>query len=315
MHESGQGDGQQRAVVTILLGAFNGARYLPEQLQSIAIQSWPNWQILASDDGSSDETPKILQDFARTHPLSIMAGPGQGLVRNFMHLLQALPDAPPHVAFCDQDDVWLPEKLETALEHLRRVPEGCPALYCSRRLIWDPERGSRTASRAYPHPPSFANALIENIAPGNTIVLNPAAAALARDLAGTGGDVFAHDWWLYLLIAGVGGQVIYDPEPRLLYRQHAGNVIGAGEQLSRQIGNKRAVWRGAFADRVGGNIAAMQAVVRHLTPENARRLELLAQARAARLPRRLALLRRAGVWRQGRLSGATFWGAACLGKV
>ena len=305
--------------VTILMGTYNGGHHLPEQLASIAGQSFTNWQVLASDDASIDATPDILRGFAQSHPLTCLAGPGQGHVGNFLHLLMALPDGPQAattaVAFCDQDDIWLPEKLSVALDRLAQAPADEPALYCSRRLIWNPERDVRRPSSTYLRAPSFANACVENIAPGNTIVLNAAAADLAQTLAPTASDVFAHDWWLYLLITGVGGHVLYDSEPQLLYRQHDNNAIGAGEQFGRGLHNKAAVWRGAFADRVGRNMAAMQRVAQHLTPENQRCLTLFEQARHAPLRRRLALLRQAGVYRQGRLSGFTFWGAACLGKI
>ena len=305
--------------VTILLGTYNGASHLAQQLESIAAQSFANWRILASDDASIDATPDILHGFAQSHPLTCLTGPGQGHVGNFMHLLMALPKGPQSdttaVAFSDQDDIWFPEKLEVALDALATVPADQPALYCSRRIVWTPDDDQRRLSLSYARAPSFANACVENIAPGNTIVLNAAAAQLAQTLAPTANDIFAHDWWLYLLITGVGGHIIYDPEPQVLYRQHYNNAIGAGEQLGRRLQNKAAVWRGAFADRVGRNMAAMQKISQHLTPENQRCLGLMEQARHAPLVRRIALLRQAGVYRQGRVSGLTFWGAACLGKV
>jgi glycosyltransferase involved in cell wall biosynthesis len=305
--------------VTILMGTYNGGHHLADQLTSIAEQSFTNWQVLASDDASSDTTPDILDDFAKRHPLTCIAGPRQGYVANFLHLLTALPEGPQKtttaVAFCDQDDIWLPEKLRVALNALAQVPADKPALYCSRRLVWNPENDTRRPSLGYLRSPSFANACVENIAPGNTIVLNDAAAKIARALAPTAMDVFAHDWWLYLLITGIGGQILYDPEPQLLYRQHENNAIGAGEQFGQGLRNKAAVLRGAFADRVGRNMAAMQKISQHLTPENQRCLAVFEQARHAPFWRRLALLRQAGVYRQGRLSGLTFWGAACLGKI
>lgn len=305
--------------VTILLPTYNGVRYLPEQLESIASQTHKNWQILASDDASTDGTADILRAFGRAHPLTILDGPGQGHVGNFLHLLMSVPQGENAngnaVAFCDQDDIWLPNKLTVALDWLSQVPKDQPALYCSSRLIWDPIRNSRQPSLTYARAPTFANACVENIAPGNTIVLNVAAAQLACILAETAQGIYAHDWWLYLLITGVGGQVLYDPEPHLLYRQHDSNAIGAGEQISRGLRNKGAVWRGAFADRVGRNIAAMQKVSDRLTPENQQILKLFAQARHAPLLQRIDLLRKAGVYRQQWLSGLTFWGAACLGKV
>ena len=301
--------------VTILLGTYNGEPHLPDQLDSITRQTHCNWTLIASDDGSSDDSLKILQSFATDHPVTCLRGPGKGFVRNFMHLLKALPDDPSHVAFCDQDDIWLPDKLESGLSMLRSVPAGLPALYCSRRIVWNPRSDSRRLSRAYDRPPSFANACIENIAPANTILLNPAAARLARETSDSGQTVFAHDWWLFLLIAGVGGQVIIDPIPHLLYRQHKGNLIGAGEQASRGLKNKWAALRGTYAERLDRNITALDAIADRLTPENRQCLALLSEARKAPLLRRLRLLRQAGVYRQGRASMLSFWGAACLGKI
>lgn len=297
----------------ILMAVCNGAATLPAQLDSLVAQSHRQWRLLASDDGSTDRSRAVLERFALDHPARVIDGPRRGFAANFLSLLAQAPQGP--VALADQDDIWLPEKLERAMAHLARVDPAMPALYCSRRLVWDPSSDRRTLSRAYPRPPDFGNALVENIAPGNTIVLNAAAAALARRAAPGAGDIYAHDWWLYLLISGAGGTVIWDAEPTLLYRQHADNVIGAGEGVRSGLRNKLGVLRGVFADRVGRNVRAVEAEQGLLSPANAARLAAFAQARQAALPRRLALMRRAGVWRQGRLSTLWLWGAICLGRV
>jgi hypothetical protein len=165
-------------------------------------------------------------------------------------------------------------------------------------------------------PPGFRNALIENIATGNSILLNPPAARLARGAAQRTGSVFAHDWWLYLLITGAGGNVAFDPgAPSLLYRQHEGNVIGGGQTASAQIGRKIKVLQGAFSDRIKGNLAAMEAVRDLLTPENQSVLDAFAQARNAPLPTRLTALRKIGPYRQTTLGNIGFWGAASLGRI
>lgn len=305
--------------VTILLAVYNGAAHLQAQLDSLVAQDHPAWSVLASDDGSRDDSVALLDRFARSHPLRRIAGPGAGVTRNFMGLLGALPAAPGLVALCDQDDIWLPDKLGAAVAALAAVPPQTPALYCGRRMIWHPERSPRSQAQPlslhYRRAPGFANALIENIAAGNTIVLNPAAAAVARAAADTAHEVYAHDWWLYQLISGVGGTVIYDPEPRLLYRQHGGNVIGAGETPARALRNKLGVLRGVYAHRMGQQLHALTAVAPLLTPDNRARLHALVAARRAPLTRRLALLRRAGVYRQGALSDLMFRMAACLARI
>lgn len=300
--------------VTILMGVRNGGPFLSDQLASLSAQDHANWHLVARDDGSADGSVAVLGAFARQHPVTLKDGPGQGFAANFLALLQDVP-AGACAALSDQDDVWLPDKLSAGLAALKTAPPEKPALYCSRRWVWDPRTGRKQPSRRYPHAPDFGNALIENIAPGNTIMLNPAAARLARDTAPAARGIFAHDWWLYQLVTGTGGQVIWDPEPRLLYRQHAANALGAGESATQEIRNKGAVLRGVYAQRLGAQMAALGRIRDRLTPEARARLDSFDAARRAGFAARLGGLRRARVWRQGWLSGAGFWGAACLGRI
>lgn len=308
--------------VMILMAVYNGADTLVQQIDSLCQQSFESWDLTVSDDGSSDGSPALIAAQTNAlasagHALHLRHGPRQGFAENFLDLLASLPPDTGPVAMADQDDVWLPDKLERAVAHLTKIPPEQPALYCSRRYIWTPQRaGHGPVSRNYPRPPGFSNALIENIAPGNTIVLNAAAAQLARAAAGQRpAGIFAHDWWLYLVLSGMGGTVLFDPTPTLLYRQHARNALGAGERIARRFANKVAVLRGSFAQRVGTNLEALVPLEADLTPLNRTRLELFQRARTAPLLRRLTLLRQAGVYRQGRLSGLSFWAAACLGLV
>lgn len=305
-------------IVTILMAVHNGAAHLPAQLDSLVAQTHARWTLVASDDGSADDSRAILHRFAREqagrHRVQIVDGPKQGFARNFLSLL-ARADLSGPVALSDQDDIWFPDRLARALAQLSALPLGRPALYCSRRMIWWPDQDRRRPSRAYPRAPGFANALVENIAPGNTIVLNDAALALARDTAALALDVPFHDWWLYLLVSGVGGMVIHDPEPGLLYRQHGRNVLGQGEGFRAGLAVKQGVVQGRYANRIGRNLAALNQIAEYLTPENRQRLDLFQQARRAGPVGRLALMRHAGVYRQGLRARFGFWGAVCFGQV
>ena len=309
--------GGQQDRITILMGTYNGAAHLGAQLQSFAAQTDPGWRLICSDDGSRDASPGMIRAFAQEVPqqVDLRSGPRAGFSANYMSLIAGSEPDPGMLGFADQDDVWMADKLARARAALAGTGPR-PALYCARRWLWDPEQDRRQASPAYGRRPSFRNALIENIAPGNTIVLNAAGAALARQAAQRTGVVFAHDWWLYLLIAGAGGEVIFDAgAPCLLYRQHDDNQIGGGAGAGAQIRRKAAVLRGAFRDRLGGNLAAMRAVEDLLTPENARLLQAFTAARGATLPRRIAGLWQAGPYRQSPLGSLGFWGAALLGRV
>lgn len=304
----------QGNVVTILLAVYNGAQHLPDQLASIAAQTHIDWQMMASDDGSSDGSSAILEGFAEQHPLQYIKGPQCGFNSNFMHLFSVLPEHSGMVALCDQDDVWLPGKLEAAVAVLAGLPDDVPALYCCRRLIWD---GSDTQhpSLLYSRPPSFANALIENVAPGNTIVLNSAAAALVRSQSAAAENVYAYDWWMYQLITGVGGHIHYDPEPWVLYRQHGRNLVGAGETVLGFLSNKLAVLRGVYTTRITQHLTALQASDAVLTPQSRAQLGQFIAARSVHVIKRLGAMRRAGVYRQSFLSDLQFRVAVCLGRV
>ncbi len=203
--------------VAILLCTYNGQRYLSDQLDSVAAQTYPNWVVRVSDDGSQDDTLSILTEYRSKWPngrLSIAQGPAKGFVANFLSLTCNADIQADYYAFCDQDDVWEADKLQRAVDWLQGVPEGVPALYCSRTQLVDADNNSIGFSPLFSKPPSFANALTQNVASGNTMVFNHAACALLRE-GGKDVEVVAHDWWLYLLVSGVGGKVFYDTYPSL----------------------------------------------------------------------------------------------------
>ena len=303
--------------IHILMGVLNGASALTAQLQSLQDQTWTNWRLTCGDDGSDDTSRDIIRDFgARVEQdVSVIQGPRQGFAANYMRMLSDLPADTGPVALADQDDIWFRDKLGRAVVALEACDAGAPALYCARRCIWWPDRGRMIPEAARDLSPGFRNALIENIASGHTIVLNTAAARLARAAAGLVPQVFAHDWWLYLLITGAGGHVIADPRPALLYRQHDQNAIGAGHGLHAQLTRKRAVLDGEFRQRLSENIAALQRCEGLLTPENRHVLAGFAQARNAPVASRLRRLGRMRPYRQSGFGSVAFWGAVLLGKV
>lgn len=300
--------------VTILMALHNAGPYLQPQLHSLTAQTMTDWSLIVGDDGATDGSAARVGDFARQNPLyqvQIIPGPRRGFAQNFLALLRAAGPDVPHVALADHDDVWLPEKLTRALTRIRQEGAAVPVLYCARTMICDAELTPIGPSPIWSRPFSFANALVQNVAAGNTIVLNrPAldlvqAAAAAADHAG----ITAHDWWLYQLIIGAGGRVVRDDRPVLLYRQHARNLMGRNDTLRSALVRIYEIRRGVFRDWIDRNIAALQACEDLLTPENARLLTEFATMR--RLPgawSRLRALRRLGLYRQTRLAGL----AVCL---
>ena len=304
--------------VHILMGTYNGAAFLSEQLNSLKSQTHRNWALTCSDDGSTDGTPDLIRAFAAetAQRISVVTGPRKGFSENFLSMVRNLPDDCGHIAFCDQDDIWFPDKLARALNALQPVPDDKPALYGAASWIWDQERDSRKASLLIRHAPTFRNALIENFATGNTMVMNQSAALLLRDVSRNIDPVFAHDWLAYAVISGCGGRIIYDDAPALLYRQHPSNEIGAGETfLKRQLRNM-SVADGRYKTKVSQNQNALFKIEALLTPENRKALHRFEMARNTDpAPKRLLRIFRSGVFRQSYRDTAGFYAAAFLNKV
>lgn len=303
--------------VMILMAVYNGAEDLPEQLDSIAQQSHSDWRLLASDDGSTDSSRTLIENFGIRYPAICLDGPCTGSSGNFLSLIRRAPEHAPQnhwLAFADQDDVWLPDRLERGLMALAPFGDK-PALYCSRTWITDRVCRSRRLSEPRLRPPSFRNALVQNIAAGNTILLNPAATRLVEAAAGNVARVVVHDWWVYQLVTGAGGQVVHDDAPTLLYRQHDGNQIGSNDRLRDRLRRIRQLLRGDFRDWNTVNIAALRASAPLLTAEHHRVLEDFATLREASLPSRLVQLARLGLYRQSHVSTIALWLAAVLGKL
>lgn len=305
-----------KASVTVLLALYRGAAFLQAQLDSIAAQA-VDWRLLVSDDDpGADAGAGIARHLARAHPgrVTLRAGPGQGAAANFMAMLAALPAEPGFIALSDQDDVWLADKLPRALATLQGAG-GRPALYCSRATICDAALRPLGLTPAPRHPPSFRHALVQNLVQGNTAVLNPAAAALARQAAQRAGQVVLHDWWLYQLLTGAGGQVIWDPRPSVLYRQHGDNVVGANAGLRGRLASAGRMLSGHHRDWSRATLHEMQRQRPLLTPEHRAVLEDFAVLCGPGAGARLRALRRGGFHRRDAPSQALLWVAAALGRV
>ena len=215
--------------VVILLATYEGERFLPEQLASIAAQTHADWMLYWRDDGSRDGSVALLDAFA--------AGPGAGRVvraaggerlgaaGSFFHLLRHAVAAEPGAAafaFADQDDVWRPEKLAVGLAALAAEPG--PALWFCRTTLADAALRPIGIQPNLGAPYGFPAALVENTASGCAMLLDAAAARLVAASAPPAGCL--HDWWAHILVGAAGGQVLREDTPLVLYRLHGGNLVG-----------------------------------------------------------------------------------------
>ncbi|MFT9400503.1 glycosyltransferase family 2 protein [Acetobacter sp.] len=270
---------QNSDTIYILLSIYNGALYLNAQLTSLEQQSHTNWVLLWRDDGSTDNSRAIMQAFtakvtdARCKAVTSENGQHKGILASYFILLSAVPDTA-MVAFCDQDDVWLPDKLTRGTHALRAIPVVQPALYCARQTLTDAHLTPIGLSPPLPSDTTFLEAMAQNIATGCTIMLSPAACKLLKQSPPPAGGIL-HDWWAYLMVCAAGGSVVTDNQPVLLYRQHANNAVGSRALfLHRALA---ALKRGpsVFMAIFWGNVQTLLARRHLVAPQNLKSLLIL----------------------------------------
>jgi glycosyltransferase involved in cell wall biosynthesis len=206
--------------VDVLLATFNGERYLGEQLESLDRQVDVNVRVWVNDDGSVDQTLKVLHKWqVRGLIKSISKTQGIGSTRAFLTLLSEHSDAE-YVAFCDQDDIWEPRKLAT---QVLKIENEKAMVVISQRLHIDSDGEFIGKSKRLRSQPSFENAMIENIAFGNTIMLNNKAIKLINGIPEP--QVEHYDSWIYLLVSTFG-KIVEVPQPLTYYRIHSNNSVG-----------------------------------------------------------------------------------------
>ena len=304
-------------LVAILLCTYNGARFLAEQLDSLQAQTHQNWVVFASDDGSTDQTLEILQQYQAKWPagkLTIRSGPQKGFCQNFLSLACDSEIKADYYAFCDQDDVWLPSKLEVALENIianQSVDD--PYLYCGRTKYVAENLKPCGMSPLFVFPPSFRNALVQSIAGGNTMVFNRPAKNLIEKVGMI--NVPSHDWWLYQLISGVEGDVFYDREPQLLYRQHDYALVGGNNSFSARVERIWMLLQGRFQVWNTQNIKALKQVNHLLVKNHQEILKMFETLRGASFKDRFRLLEVCGLYRQTRRGTFSLFLAALIKKI
>ena len=287
--------------VAVLLSTFNGETYLAAQLQSLVGQTHGNWTLHWRDDGSTDGTEPILREFA--------AGPGAGrcvpcpggerlnVVGSFLTLLRQAVSGPAMAfAFSDQDDIWLPEKLARGVAALAAIPDHVPALYCAGHIAVDGQLRPIGVSPPVRRQPGFPAALTQNIVQGCTMMMNRRAAQLVA--ASRPPPITWHDWWSYIVVSAAGGEVLVDPTPTILYRQHTANQIGsAGNFWQRGLAVIRR-GRRPFVSMLRNHIRALRQDPHLLTSASREQLTVIARGMEGGVRARIAALRLAGFKRQ-----------------
>lgn len=257
--------------LAILLSTYNGAKYLPQLLDSLAAQRYRNWMLFWRDDGSSDESVAIVEAFGASceaGKVRRLAGYREhlGPLGSFMTLLRQAPEFAINFAFCDQDDIWLPQKLDRAVSHIQTAINTGPVLYCSRLKVVDADLREIGETPCPRNSFSITNALAQNVVSGCTIVLNDVARKVVTSISPP--EQTMHDWWCYIVVTAAGGHIFFDNKPGILYRQHGANEIGIPPTLVARL--IRAYARGAaeFLALLYDHLNCLKDGKRHLTKES-----------------------------------------------
>jgi glycosyltransferase involved in cell wall biosynthesis len=300
---------------SILIGCHEPKSFLLEQLDSIQDQTHQAWSVFLSDDSLSKKWQSEHSEYLTKLGIKISQGPQIGFANNFLSLARNPELKSDLYAFCDQDDIWDELKLESILKIFINSDNLIPRLYCGRTCIVDSNNNFIGYSPLFNKAPGFKNALIQNIGGGNTMVFNNAARnlllACPPDI-----EVVSHDWFFYQLVTGAGGEVIYDSNSYVRYRQHDANLVGANIGWAARFRRIKLLLAGRFKDWNEINTKALLRVRHLLSFDSKKTLDLFILARKGNnFLIRFFWLKKSGLYRQTFLGNLGLIIGLLLGKV
>ena len=230
-------DGLKKEVI-ILMAVYNGQKFIDLQLQSILHQSYTDWQLIIRDDGSTDDTCKIINTYTSDSRIRVIdiKSDSKGANANFSALYRWAKDNldPHYLMFADQDDIWKPGKIEITLNRVikaeERTKNAAVMAFGNIEMINEEGRVSPEVFKISGDL-AFNKTLIQNYALGCTIMINKAFVTLMEDISPAAEN---HDYWVSLLASGAGVPV-YIPEKLIQYRQHGKNVTSQGSGFGKRF--------------------------------------------------------------------------------
>lgn len=304
--------------LAVLLSAYNGEKYIKAQIDSILNQNnFSNITLIIRDDGSTDNTLSILNEYSNDPNVKIICGQNLGLIDSFFSLLEfATKEEFDYYSFCDQDDKWLPDKLETAVKAIQKLETAYsgPILYGSCSCIVDENlKPSGKTTQKLQRPLTLYNTAIQNIVIGHTQVLNDSLAKIiVKSVARNKKDIYSQDYWI-TTVASVVGKIIFDNTPHVLYRMHGDNQLGYGQnKINRAV---------THIKRLKDNETRLMSVQlyrflcqfkNYLSPEELNELKSFYSASSS-LVNRVNYIRKTKLYRQSKLETIAFKNLYLLG--
>lgn len=220
-------------MIHIMMATYNGEKYIKEQINSILAQTYTDWKLYISDDGSTDKTVNIIKEYERQYPEKIFVVSSEkkfhSAKKNFSYLFHIIPKAE-YYAFCDQDDIWEKNKLSKLLTYVMAKQNN------EKVLVYHDMKLGSTKQKVFSNSffeysgfqlndqLSLQQILLYNIVPGCSMLFNHKVRECIKEIPEA---CIMHDWWVLLVTICFGGQIIFCKETLSLYRQHEENQIGA----------------------------------------------------------------------------------------
>ncbi len=220
--------------IQVLLSTYNGEKYLRALLDSLIQQNGVDLRILVRDDGSSDKTVKILEQYKSKCKLDLILGDNIGYQKSFMYLASISLDKADYYAFCDQDDIWDSEKIISAINILEEDKESIYKLYFSNLNVVDENLNNIGFKDYSKQIISLGSSFVRYNAAGCTMVFNNnlLKISLIKNLKNF---FMSHDSWLYKVCLSIGGKIYFDSNSYILYRQHKNNVTGIRQGFIKRL--------------------------------------------------------------------------------
>ncbi|MFV7706696.1 glycosyltransferase [Shewanella algae] len=234
--------------VAVLLAAYNGEQYIVEQIDSILMQHDVDVTIFISVDRSSDSTHMIVNDYSNSHKNKVIVLPygakfgsaGSNFFRLLVDVDFSLFD---YVAFADQDDIWLPNKLSSSISQMKATNSDA---YSGNVTAFWPNNRQVLIKKDYPQ--KRYDYLFESAGPGCTFVFNVKLALAIKDILIEKSEkistLWLHDWFCYSFARHSGYRWHIGSNPLMLYRQHTNNEVGANSGLSAILSRIKVVLSG-----------------------------------------------------------------------
>jgi glycosyltransferase involved in cell wall biosynthesis len=242
--------------VDIVMPTYNGERFLPEFLESLQGQLHRAWRLWITDDGSVDGTVAIAREYARADErIRVLDADGtrRGAAAAFASVMDRVPSDTRYLMFADQDDVWLPAKIQRTLEAMLEAEQGRPdALVLVHTDMAVVDASLQVMDKSFwhyaalvPDPPRLRRYVVENVVTGAATMINRALLAHGQPVPA---DAMMHDWW-YACVAAAFGRIVAIHEPTMLYRQHGANAIGANRRWRGELSRLPGLVRRAVRTR------------------------------------------------------------------